>query len=266
MNLRQPGHLARLGPRGGAGGGAIFASLDNEWRTLARSPAFAHQAQEWSAREPALAGWALGGARGLPPVTWDGYEPAGRGAEVLSALLRLATCPAAARALLQALAPRLQAERVTLPVYGHGVGDGGPGGADTVVDLVAECFAAIRRHAGEDRADVARLLLGEATRRLRTVRRAQRRYQERTVPMAAAHDAWAATDMAASRTAAEWLALALTDAVRSQALSAAQARLVYATRVQGLPASEVGRRHGMRPKAVYYALARAESTLLSRVP
>ena len=86
------------------------------------------------------------------------------------------------------------------------------------------------------------------------------------MPMAAAHDARASTDMAASRTSAEWLAVVLTEAVRAQSLSTAQAGLVYATRVKGLPASEVGRRHGMRPKAVYYALARAESTLLARLP
>ncbi|MGA3219325.1 MAG: hypothetical protein ABSE77_09690 [Acidimicrobiales bacterium] len=73
---------------------------------------------------------------------------------------------------------------------------------------------------------MAQLLLREATRRLRTVRRAQHRYQERTVPMRAAHDAWATTDLVASRPTAEWLAVALTDAVRSQSLSAAQARLV----------------------------------------
>ncbi len=268
---------------------AIFVSLDREWRALTRSPAFRQQARRWSSSEPALTAWTgawtvdgtVDGAldraldrgvdRGVDrgadraPVTWDGYQPAGDGAAVLSALLRLATSPVAARALLQALLPRLRSERVLVPAYGHGVGERWQGAADTVADLVAECFAAISRHAGEDRDDVARLLLGEATRRLRTVRRAQHRYQERTVPMRAAHDAWATTDLAASRSTAEWLAVALTDAVRTQSLSAAQARLVYATRVKGVPASEVGRSHGMAPKAVYYALAQAESALLARV-
>jgi len=243
--------------------------LDQEWRALTRSVAFREQVRRWSAGEPALTAWTVAWtvdrAVGLAPVTWDGYEPAGSGAAVLSALLRLATSPVAARALLQALLPRLRSERVLVPAYGHGVGERWQGAADTVADLVAECFAAISRHAGEDRDDVARLLLREATRRLRTVRRAQHRYQERTVPMRAALDAWATTDLAASRSTAEWLAVALTDAVRSQSLSAAQARLVYATRVKGLPASEVGRCHGMRPKAVYYALAQAESALLARV-
>jgi DNA-directed RNA polymerase specialized sigma24 family protein len=267
MNVHQPA-ISRHRGRAGA---AFFASLDHEWRALARSMAFAEQVREWSLREPALATWTVDGAGALcpvalSPVTWDGYEPVGRGAEVLSALLRLATSPPAARALLQALLPRLRSERVQVPAYGHGVGERGQAAADTVADLVAECFAAIVRHAGEDRDDVARLLVQEATRKLRTVRRAQHRYQERTVPMPAAHDGWATTDLTASRSSAEWLAVALTDAVRSQSLTAAQARLVYATRVKGVPASEVGRHHGMRPRAVYYALARAESALLSRVP
>ena len=264
-------HQPAISRHRGRAGAAFFASLDHEWRALARSMAFAEQVREWSLREPVLATWTVDGAGALcpvalSPVTWDGYEPVGRGAEVLSALLRLATSPPAARALLQALLPRLRSERVQVPAYGHGVGERGQAAADTVADLVAECFAAIVRHAGEDRDDVARLLVQEAARRLRTVRRAQHRYQERTVPMPAAHDGWATTDLTASRSSAEWLAVALTDAVRSQSLTAAQARLVYATRVKGVPASEVGRHHGMRPRAVYYALARAESALLSRVP
>lgn len=262
MNVHRP-----TSSRGGLESGtAIFASLDHEWRTVTRTAVFWEQARGWSASEPALVDWTVDGAVGLVPVTWDGYEPLGRGADVLSALLRLATSPAAARALLQALLPRLRSERVLVPAYGHGVGERWQCPADTVADLVAECFASITRHAGEDRDDVARLLVREATRRLRTVRRAQRRYQERTVPMVAAHGRWAATDLTASRSTAEWLAVALTDAVRSRSLSAAQARLVYATRVKGVPASEVGRCHGMRPKAVYYALAQAESALLSRAP
>jgi DNA-directed RNA polymerase specialized sigma24 family protein len=262
MNVHQPA-ISRYRGRTGA---AFFTSLDHEWRALARSTAFAEQVREWSFREPALATWTVDGAGALCPVIWEGYEPVGRGAEVLSVLLRLATSPVAARALLQALLPRLRSERVQVPAYGHGVGERGQAAADTVADLVAECFAAIVHHAGEDRDDVARLLVQEATRKLRTVRRAQHRYQERTVTMPAAHDGWATTDLTASRSSAEWLAVALTDAVRSQSLTAAQARLVYATRVKGVPASEVGRHHGMRPRAVYYALAQAESALLSRVP
>ena len=90
--------------------------------------------------------------------------------------------PLAARALLQAMLPRLRRRGVLIARYGHGVGDSWKRPADTLADLVAECYSAIRRHAGEDRDDVPRVVLQEATRRLRTARRqAQRRYQARTV-------------------------------------------------------------------------------------
>ena len=67
-----------------------------------------------------------------------------------------------------------------------------------------------------------------------------------------------------ARSGVEWLAAALTEAVRLRQLSKTEARLVYATRVKGLSASEVGRYAGMRPKAVYHALARAERTFRRR--
>ena len=57
----------------------------------------------------------------------------------------------------------------------------------------------------------------------------------------------------------------LRDAVRARRISLNEAQLVYGARVQGLPASEVGRRTGLAPKAVYYALAQAERALVRRV-
>jgi DNA-directed RNA polymerase specialized sigma24 family protein len=160
--------------------------------------------------------------------------------------------------------PRIKAERVVSPEYGHGIGEGWQRPADTAADLVAECFAAVKRHAGEDRYDVARLVLQEATRKLRTARQAQRRYQDRTVLLMPDHSMRACAELSTARSGPEWLAAALTEAVRSRRLSKTEARLVYATRVKGVPASEVGRCTGMPPKAVYYALAQAERTLLRR--
>jgi hypothetical protein len=128
---------------------------------------------------------------------------------------------------------------------------------------LAESFASVRRHAGEERDDVARLVLQEATRRLRTVRQSQRRYEARTVPLSPRHAKPPTVDLFAARTQAEWLAKALLDAVRQGGLGASDARLVYAARVKGLPASEVGRREGMAAKAVYYALARAERAFMA---
>ena len=147
----------------------------------------------------------MGGAESL--VRWAGYEPVGDGAAVLSALLRLATEPLAARALLVAMAGRIRAERILVPSYGHGIADSWQSPADTRADLVAECFAAISRHAGQDRDDVARLVMQEATRRLRTARQVHHRYQQRTTPLGPAHGGRAATDLVGSRTTAEWLAV-----------------------------------------------------------
>ncbi|HXW81103.1 MAG TPA: hypothetical protein VEJ84_16500 [Acidimicrobiales bacterium] len=196
-------------------------------------------------------------------VAWEGFQPSDAGRRALTALLRLAVDPLAARVLLQTMLPRLKTERALIGKYGHGVGESGQQPLDTVVDLVAECYSAIRRHAGEDRGDVARLLVQEATRRLRTARQSQRRYEARTLSLVPGHVDAASADLSDARSEAEWLATALLDAVRSNRLSTLEASLVYGARVKGLPASEVGRCAGMRPKAVYYALAGAERALLT---
>jgi hypothetical protein len=243
----------------------IFESLEREWRRTSSQPRMRTRARAWAGAEPWLYGCA-DADKIVRLVTWpeQGRQPSAGGRRALSALLRQAADPLAARTLLQALLPRIKAERVVSPQYGHGIGEGWQQPADTVADLVAECFAAVKRHAGEDRDDVARLVLQEATRKLRTARQAQRRYHDRTVLLMPAHSVRACAEMSMARSGAEWLAAALAEAVRSRRLSRNEARLVYATRVKGLPASEVGRCTGMRPKAVYYALARAERTLVGR--
>jgi DNA-directed RNA polymerase specialized sigma24 family protein len=240
---------------------SLFASLDHEWLIMARCVALQARCHAWAAAEPALQDCA--DARALISlVTWDGFQPSGRGRRVLSALLRFAADPWAARALLQAVLPRLEAEEVLVPKYGHGVNENWQRPADTIADLVAESYTAIMRHAGEDRDDVARVVLQEATRRLRTARQRQRRYQTRTVLLAPGHLDGAPADLSVARSEAEWLATALMEAVRCGRLTTREASLVYGTRVKGLPASEAGCSLGMRPKAVYYALARAERALV----
>ena len=116
----------------------------------------------------------------------------------MTALQRQAADPLAARTLLQALLPRIRAERVLVPKYGHGIDEAWQRPADTVADLVAECFVAVKRHAGEDRDDVARLVLQEATRKLRSARQVQRRYQLRTALLLPDHQGYAAADLSAS--------------------------------------------------------------------
>jgi DNA-directed RNA polymerase specialized sigma24 family protein len=241
----------------------VFERLDQEWRRLCSRPELGERSRTWAAAEPVLSGCHDASAM-VGRVTWSGRRATTEASAVLAALLRQAGDPLAARALLQALLPRIRVERVLTAKYGHGVGEAWQRPADTIADLVAECFAAVKRHAGEDREDVGRVVLQEATRKLRTARQAQRRYHQRTVQLVPDHCASAAADLSTARSTAEWLAAALTEAVRSRRLSKAEAGLFYAARVQGLPASDVGRRAGMRPKAVYYALARAERALLSK--
>lgn len=240
---------------------ALFDGLDNEWRRTTRNPKAANLLTAWTAVEAGLTG-CVTVQDVLARVRWQGYQPAPDSQAVLSALLRLSGTDAlAARALLQALLPRVRAERVAVARFGHGLGEHGQAPSDTMADLVAECFAAIKRHAGEDRPDVSRLVLQEATRKLRTARQAQRRYQERNGPRA--EGTGPAAELWSARTSAEWLARSLCQAVQAGHLSRSDARLVYATRVKGVPASEVGRAAGLAPKAVYYALARAEQALMA---
>lgn len=242
--------------------GSVFARLELDWARTARSAAFMAQVREWRAAEPVLSPYADASAI-VTAVRWKGYLPTATGSLVLSALLRRATTPWGSRALLQALLPRIRAERVATPVYGHGIGRAWPSPADTAADLVAECFAAIKRHAGQDNLDVARLVLREATRRLRTARQAQRRYEERTAVLVPGHGSRAQVDITEARSTAEWLAEALLEAVRGGRLVPSQAALVYATRVRGLPASEAGRCQGLGPRAVYHALAKAERAFMA---
>jgi hypothetical protein len=243
---------------------SLFASLDLDWRMKACWGPLQARYQAWLVTEPGLRGG--GDPHGIVSlVTWDGRQPKGESGRVLSALLRLAADPWAARTLLQALLPRLEAEQVLVPKYGHGVDENWQRPADTFADLLAESYSAITRHAGEDRDDVARVVLQEATRRMRTARQWQRRYQARTVLFVPGHFQGPSGDLSVARSEAEWLATALTEAVRSRRLSTLEASLVYGTRVKGLPASEVGRSAGLRPKAVYHALARAEQALLRGV-
>jgi hypothetical protein len=239
----------------------LFSSLDHEWRILVRCGPLRARCHAWAVAEPALQ--QCPDPRALVSiVTWEGFQPSDVGSRALAALLRLAVDPLASRALLQTMLPRLRNERTVIGKYGHGVGDSWQTPTDTVADLVAECYSAIKRHAGEDRDDVARVLVQEATRRLRTARQSQRRYQARTVVLVPGHFGRVLADLSAGRSEAEWLAKALMDAVRSGSLTTLEAGLVYGTRVKGMPASEVGRCAGMGPRAVYYALARAERALL----
>ncbi len=238
----------------------LLDGLSGEWQALLRAPGAAAEAARLAELEPALARGGMAGA--VAALTWCSYRPVGDGGQVLSALLRQAASPLAARALLQALLPRLAVENVYTPTYGHQLDEHWQSPTDTAADLVAECFAAIKRHAGEDRHDVDRLLVGQAARRLRTARQARRRQLARTTALGPSHASRAARGLHDARTTAERVAQVLVEAVQGGRIAPAQASLVYAARVKGVPASEVGRCHGMAPRAIYYALERAEQRLV----
>jgi hypothetical protein len=68
-------------------------------------------------------------------------------------------------------------------------------------------------------------------------------------------------ELEAARTLAERFLVVIMQAVRAGQITPGQAGLVYGARAQGLAASEAGRRLGLAPGAVYYALAQAERAL-----
>ena len=248
---------------------ALRARLDQEWRQVLRSEGARSEAGRLCRAEPELRrppGCPGPGepaaclATAVAGACWRGYRPSDQTAQLLSALLRQAGSALAARALLQAMLPRLSAENVYTPTYGHGLEEHWQSTQDTAADLVAECFAAIKRHAGEDRETVDRLLVREAARRLRTARQARYRDLTRTAPLDVATAPPVRRD---DRSAAEQLAQVLVQAVQVGRLARADASLLYAARVKGMPASEVGRCHGLAERAVYYALSRAERCLVS---
>ncbi len=213
---------------------AIFAGLQRDRERITVGAEMKARFQQWALAEPALER-CLGASGIIRSVRWQGRRPTDEGARVMAALERQAADPFAARTLLQALLPRIRAERVLLPKYGHGIGEAWQRPADTMADLVAECFVAVKRHAGEDRDDVARLVLQEATRKLRSARQVQRRYYLRTDLLLPDHPRYATADLSVARSPAEWLAAALTDAVRSHQLSKGEARLVYGARAKACP-------------------------------
>jgi DNA-directed RNA polymerase specialized sigma24 family protein len=248
---------------------SLLDRLATEWITIAQSSSGALALKRWQGAEPALRRHrALAEIPDSLPVAPP--EPDDRGA-LLQALLRLSDDAVAARTLLQCLLPRIRHERVNLPRYGHGLSERSQSVEDTFADLVAECYFAICRHAGRDLgpdANVSRLILQTATRRLRTIRQAQRRYWERTesldVPVPPAALQAALADHRPARSDAEQLALSVVEAVQRRGLERSDAQLIYATRVTGLPASRAARMQGMKPKSVYYALQSAEQELLRR--
>jgi len=127
---------------------------------------------------------------------------------------------------------------------------------DADAELVAAVWEAIRSHAGESPRFPARYVIGVAVRSLRTRHQVEGRRPGHTVALGP-HHLGPGVELEAARTGAEQLAARLVEAVRSGALATDHARLLYATGVVGLRAVDAGRQVGLRPRAVYHALAKA---------
>jgi hypothetical protein len=248
---------------------SVYQDLDREWQQIGATPTAATRLAVWAADEPALAGYVTPRELLTDIAVPDRAE---RAHDVLRCLLRLAADPLAARAFLQAILPALRAAKVWHPVEDHSA------------ERVAATWEAIRVHAGESPPYPARFIVRVAERRLRTEAEARRRWAARLTELqpesvscvSCEHRSGGCSDPRRHRqprieplelddARALWdrVALHLIAAYRSGSLTAAQARLLYATSVVGLRAVDAGRVEGMKPRAVYRALGAAKAALLS---
>jgi hypothetical protein len=245
---------------------SVYRDLDREWEQIGAAPAAVSRLAVWAASEPALAGYVS--PRDLLADIARPHQ-ADKAHEVLRCLLRRAADPLAARAFLQAVLPALRAARVWHPVEEH------------CAERVAATWEAIRVHAGESPPYPARFIVRIAERRLRTEADALRRRTRRQTELQAEpltcywcdrgyracrhHQRLRVepVELDDARAVSERTALDLIAAYRCGSLTAAQARLLYATSVVGLRAVDAGRVEGMKPRAVYRALDAAQAALLS---
>jgi hypothetical protein len=227
---------------------SVYRSLDREWDRISASPSATDQLAGWAGVEPVLAGYRTPRDVLAAIAAPDCAELAH---ELLRCLLRQAGDPLAARSFLQAVLPALRAARVWPPEQDHSA------------DRVAATWEAIRMHAGESPQYPARFIVRIAERRLRTGREARRREAQRLAVLPPDPEGvGAAVELDDARTAAEQVAIRVRDAFRSGMLTAAQARLLFATAVVGLRASDAARVEGLRCRSVYRALDAAEAALI----
>jgi hypothetical protein len=223
---------------------SAYQSLEQDWEQLSCSTSAVRHLADWAVTEPALAAY-----RTPADVVAAIAAPsqAELAHELLRCLLRQAGDPLAARTFLHAVLPALRAARVWSP--------------DHAAERIAATWEAIRVHAGESPQYPARFIVCIAERRLRTVREAQRRQYARLQEINPEVDG-ATVELEDARTTADQVEIRVLDAFRSGKLSAVQARLLYATAVVGLRASDAGRVVGLPSRSVYRALDAAEATLI----
>ena len=211
----------------------------------------------WGTSEPALVEWATAGevASACRSTRFAAQD------QLIESLLRVAAGDELAQLTVVAgLADRLRS--IARRWARAGVPDGELQSMEA--DLVAECWAATSRLAGQVASGhplPARLglrLADAAVEAVRVPRRRDRRHAARTVPLT-----HAAHGMARARTAADELALEVADAVRAGRLSLTAARPVFLTRVAGFDVADAAKRLGCTPGVVRAVRSRAERRMVA---
>ena len=216
--------------------------LRNEWQTLGTTPASGDACHRLAASEPVVERLK---AQNLADVV-DTLSPSSGGlsrneaAAVISAMLRSAQLdPLIPRAILQALIPGVLAlsRRVDFAQ--------GPWCALDAfyADAISALWELTTSWAGSDRPYAAGDLLSAVRTRLRTLQLRERRHRSRR---GGGPDALNNLSASIGRTGEELLAAALDDATGSR-LKAADAAVLYATRVLGLSVAEVADLVGLPP-------------------
>jgi hypothetical protein len=247
----------------------VFRTLQEDWHQIASRPDAVAGLARWRRSEVVLEGFVNLG-QVLDEIQHRG--DADRSCRLLASLLRQAGDPLAARAVLQAVLPGLAAtlpghRRIPVPAPGvprHAHQDRAHQDRayqDMDADIVACAWEEIRGRAGQSLDHPARAVIGSARRRLRTWQEAQRRLATRTVVLDIERHAPIA-DLEWTRDPAERLAALLVAAVETGRLPHVQARLVFATSVAGLSAADVGTREGLPPRAIYFALGKAQAAFV----
>ncbi len=236
----------------------LFRDLQRAWeRDGAGADARAALAR-WAQTHPALAAYTSPAALVVAAHHRGGTEAQG----LVDALTEQAPSDAwAARTVLHALLPGLAAmSREHLDMVGPArepfadVDDLDHFVVSTAYERIAEVASEVPRYR-------LRTVLDSTWSRLRTHAKAHRRDHDRRVEL----DDLASCQPAPARSAAEELALILVDAVERRVLRAADARLVYSTRVAGHSVAELAETLACKQHSLLRRRARVEHVLAAEV-
>jgi hypothetical protein len=229
----------------------LFRALSGEWPTLASSGPAKRALGRWAAAEPALAG--LGSIADVVVECHRRGQPA-EAAAILSALLRHADDPVAARTLLQALTPGLVriVERVRRQLGWVGPLGVWPTLADASAEVVAFAIEAIGAKAGRSVGWPQSVILDSVWHKVQAAVRRWLRWGCGEPVLQPADDA--------VHPAAQ-LAGLIEEAIECGRVSPADAELVWRYRVADEPARMIAAERGCSPGALRVRRERAEQAL-----